>query len=119
VRTGRFKRGDRLLKPRDFERVSRLGRRVASREFVVLVLTYGQNRGPERSRLGMMVGRRVGNAVVRNRVKRAVRQWFCRSRGRLAEPVELVVIARQGAAVLSAPEIARVLDEIVFARRGG
>ena len=31
---------------------------------------------PERSRLGVTVSRRIGNAVVRNRVKRRVREFF-------------------------------------------
>jgi ribonuclease P protein component len=116
VRTGRFSRGDRLLKPQDFRRISRIGERAASEDFVVLMVAPEQMAGTRRPRLGMMVGRRVGNAVVRNHIKRAVREWFRQSRGRLERPVELVVIARRGAARLSAAEVSRILDEIVFSR---
>jgi ribonuclease P protein component len=118
MRTGRFERADRLLRWRDFDRVTRFGRRTASRDFVVLVMPPEQMRGPHRARLGIIVGRRVGNAIARNHVKRAVREWFRRSRGRLEQPAELVVIARRGAAGLSVLEIGEALDEIVFSRQG-
>ena len=45
-------------------------------------------------RLGITVTRKVGNAVVRNRIKRAVRELFRRNRDLLTRPVDLVVHAR-------------------------
>ena len=119
VRTGRFERGDRLLRPRDFKRLSRVGERAASRCFVVLMAVSEKTDENGKSRLGMMVGRRVGNAVVRNQVKRAVREWFRGRRGRLERSVDLVVIARRGAGELSSVEVAEILDEIVFLRGRG
>ncbi len=68
----------------------------------------------EKTRLGVTVSRHVGNAVVRNRIKRAVREWFRWSRGRLEERADLVVIARQGTRELSTREIAGILDEMLF-----
>jgi ribonuclease P protein component len=68
----------------------------------------------EKTRLGVTVSRRVGNAVVRNRIKRAVREWFRWNRGRLEERADLVVIARQGAEELSTREITGILDEMMF-----
>jgi ribonuclease P protein component len=68
----------------------------------------------ERPRLGVTVSRRVGNAVVRNRIKRGVREWFRRSRKGLEERVDLVVIARASARELSTQEISVVLDRMVF-----
>jgi ribonuclease P protein component len=64
------------------------------------------------------VGRRVGNAVVRNRVKRGVREWFRQHRCELAdgsevEAIDLVVIARVGAAELDADGIRRELEGLV------
>jgi len=52
------------------------------------------------TRLGLVVSRRVGGAVVRNRVKRVVREWFRRHRSLLPKGVDLVVIARSDAADL-------------------
>jgi ribonuclease P protein component len=113
-RTGRFERADRLLRPRDFQRVARNGRRTASRQFVILMAPLRQTVAIEKTRLGVTVSRRVGNAVVRNRIKRAVREWFRWNRGRLEERADLVVIARQGAEELSTREITGILDEMMF-----
>ena len=56
---------------------------------------------PARSRLGVTVSRRIGNAVARNRVKRRVRECFRKViRDRLPAGTSIVVIARGGAAAL-------------------
>jgi len=115
-RTGRFQRSDRLRSSRDFRRASREGRRVAGRHFVVQVAArphevpevQGASGGPGR-RLGVTVSRRVGNAVVRNRVKRAIREWFRRWRWELEDGIDVVVIARPSAADLSGREISETL----------
>lgn len=53
--------------------------------------------GADRSRVGISASRRVGNAVVRNRIKRGIRDWFRRERGALLDSVDLVVIVRSKA----------------------
>jgi ribonuclease P protein component len=58
----------------------------------------------------------VGNSVARNRIKRAVREWFRQNRSDLEEAMDMVVIARQRAARLSATEIAKVLNQLMFSR---
>jgi len=109
-RTGRFERADRLLSSREFQRVGRIGKRVASRYFVVLLAATEKPSESGRRRLGVTVSRRVGNAVKRNRIKRGVRAWFQRSRYELEESLDVVVIARRDAAALSAGEITTTLD---------
>lgn len=63
--------------------------------------------------LGLVVSKRVGGAVERNRVKRRIREWFRQERAVLAEGSDLVVIARRGAARLSGAEIAGELSRLV------
>lgn len=107
--TGRFERADRLLDSKDFNRVSRGGFRAAAGEFVML-MTLGGSSG--RRRLGISASRRVGNAVVRNRIKRGVRDWFRRERSRLPAVVDLVVIARPKAkALVGGDAIDRALEK--------
>lgn len=57
------------------------------------------------------MSRRVGNAVVRNRVKRRIREWFRRERGSIVPAFDLVVIARPPAAALSGSEMGVALSK--------
>ena len=107
--TGPFRRGDRLLRPSEFSRVGREGRRVARPAFVLLVWprTPGGSGPPQR--LGITMSRKVGGAVVRNRIKRRVREWFRRSRPKLRSGIDVVVIGRSAAAGLSGREMKGIL----------
>lgn len=115
--TGRLRRSDRLLKSAEFERVGRGGRRVADPAFVLLVARREAGRQPGGRRLGITVSRKVGGAVVRNRVKRCIREWFRRSREELEPGIDLVVIGRAAAAGLSCAEIEGILCKM--AHRAG
>ena len=114
VRGGRFRPEDRLRSEKDYRRVGRWGRRLSSRNFVVLVVERRDGTG---ARLGTTVSRRLGGAVTRNRVKRSIREWF-RLRKQQLGSLDLVVIARPPAASLggqrSAEELSRLLglDEV-------
>ena len=115
--TGRFRSSDRLLRPSDFGRVSREGRRVVDPAFVLLVARGSVGTEAPRPRLGITVSRKVGPAVDRNRVKRHVREWFRGSRGKLQAGVDLVVIGRSTAGGLSGRETQGVLCRL--ARKAG
>ena len=58
------------------------------------------------------MGKQVGNAVVRNRIKRAIREWFRGSRGDMRDGIDLVVSARRGAGELEPLKVAAALDEV-------
>lgn len=93
----RFRASHRVREGRDYQRSRAEGRRWSSRALALEVTrTTGE------TRLGLVVSRRVGGAVVRNRVKRLIREWFRRSRAALPPHVDLVVIARAPAAELDA-----------------
>lgn len=110
TRQQRLRRADRLRSAKDYQRVNRTGTRTAGRHFVVQA---APGLDASRGGLGLVVSRRVGNAVARNHVKRRVREWFRRNRTLLGEAKDLVVIARSGAARLDARAIARELTELV------
>jgi ribonuclease P protein component len=95
AKSERFPRSDRLLRRGEFVRVQQQGRRVHADHFIVLLL-----RGRERAasaRLGVTVGRRVGGAVQRNRIKRLVREVFRRNRELFPVGCDVVLVARSGA----------------------
>lgn len=89
----RFKAGQRLLSPPDFDR-------VYARRWRVLDSFFSINAAPNElgfARLGLSIGGKVvGNSVARNRVKRQVRESFRRIALELPA-VDLVVGARNGA----------------------
>jgi len=93
--------------------VARLGQRMTTEHFVVLLARRDPKRSADPPRLGVTVSRRVGSAVVRNRVKRGIREWFRRSQALLEARGDLVVIARQGAARLGMREISQELSEVL------
>lgn len=108
----RLRREHRLRSSRDFERVERSGRRRAGQTFVIQLAPA---RSPDGIGLGLVVGRRVGGAVARNRVKRQLREWFRVRRAQLPPGSDLVVIARRGAAEREASAIRAELDRLVGA----
>jgi ribonuclease P protein component len=64
-------------------------------------------------RLGITVSRKVGNAVVRNRIKRGIREWFRRCRDEMAGDIDLVVIARPAARDLTAIQMGDALKRLI------
>ena len=122
---GRFRRADRILCNRDFRCAVKSGKRRSSESFVVVSAprtksTVGESHEKQR-RLGVTVGKRVGGSVIRNRVKRCIREWFRHAREGLPDRSDTVVIARRKAKDLSSREAAAILDGMiqgVRARRG-
>jgi ribonuclease P protein component len=103
--TETFTRDDRIRKRREFEECYASGVRVSGRHIQVFLLT-GLSGG--RPRLGISVPRRVGNAVVRNRVRRRLREIFRRSRGLIGiANTRLVVNVRASAASISFQELSQ------------
>jgi ribonuclease P protein component len=88
----RLGKAARLRRRREFLAVQERGRRLHAEELVVLALATGTRR----PRIGITVSTRVGTAVVRNRIKRWVREAF-RDAAPSLPPVDVVVVARPGA----------------------
>jgi ribonuclease P protein component len=86
----------RLRKHAEFARAQgdRDTRRVGTSHFTLLL---APQRVPGPSRLGLVVGRRIGGAVQRNRVKRLCRECFRTTPSLVPDGVDLIVIARAGA----------------------
>jgi len=84
----------RLSRSSDFQRIYRQGSSTASRFLVVYSFKRPVETGAEGPRLGLSVSRKLGGAVVRNRVKRLLREAFQGCAGHLAEEYDLVLIAR-------------------------
>lgn len=71
------------------------------------------------SRLGLVVSRKVGDACARNRVKRLLREYFRLHRHELSSTVDLVVVARKGAAELDTGHLFQEVARGLAAWRAG
>lgn len=90
--SGRFPSAHRVRKRAEYQEIQRTGRRVSTPGFVLLLHARGDQAGP---RLGIVVSRKVGCAVVRNRAKRLIREAFRTTRELWDPDVDLVVIVKR------------------------
>jgi ribonuclease P protein component len=108
-----FPRSARLLKHSDFERVYKQGRRHFSSHMTVFYLRREAG-AQEGTRVGFTVGRVLGGAVQRNRIKRRLREAVRRRRTLLlgltgAGSVDVVINPKKSVLTM---EFAMVLDEV-------
>ena len=85
----RFPRTRRLTETRDFNRIKTQGRRLVHG---ALILNWMPAEAS--SRLGLVTSKKIGHAVVRNRVRRFLRESFRLHQHHLAQPVDLILVAR-------------------------
>ena len=98
-----------MRRPAEFKRVQGAGRRASDR---LLAVTAAKLEGETQPRYGLAVGKRVGGAVVRNRVKRRLRELL---RGlEVAEGWNLVVSARPAAAEAGFEDLAGSLKSLAI-----
>ncbi|MCP4098582.1 ribonuclease P protein component [bacterium] len=90
----RFPKSVRLRRQAEFDRV--YGGNVFAADNVLVI--KGVRNGLSASRLGLSVSRKVGNAVVRNRWKRRIREAFRQHRTNLPAGIDFVVRPKRGAA---------------------
>jgi ribonuclease P protein component len=107
-----FRREERIRKRADFQRILKEGAKYQAPHFRVSIrpnaLSY--------SRLGITVGRRIGSAVVRNRLKRRIREFFRLNKESLPGSSDLVVMAREGSARLNFWQVSEELKGLFGGR---
>jgi ribonuclease P protein component len=106
-------RARRIKQGRDFARAKARGKRVYSGCMIAnwLVLPSGSP-----TRLGVITGRRTGEAVARTRARRLLREAFRLHQHDLLKPVDLVLVAQPAIAGKSFSEVER--DFLAAMRKG-
>ncbi|HEV3393849.1 MAG TPA: ribonuclease P protein component [Chthoniobacterales bacterium] len=94
----RFSKSRRLTKPREFDQV-RQSARAQRGEFLVLSVLSAA--AVDRLRAGFVTSRAVGSAVVRNRVRRRLREIVRKHQHEIRDGIWIVTIARGGASAAS------------------
>ena len=111
-----FRAEDKLRRSGEFLRLQRTGVRYQTAHFVFYAARLPDS---DHTRLGVTVSRRIGKAVVRNRIKRRLRECFrLRLRPMLPLGTALAVIARIGAGHLRTPAIQAELETAILNLKG-
>jgi ribonuclease P protein component len=87
----KFSRAMRIKQGRDFSRLRQQGQRMV---LGCLIANWLRLPGESLPRLGVVTSGKIGNAVVRSRARRLLREVFRVHQHELATPVDLVLVAR-------------------------
>lgn len=87
-----MKKDYRIKSNKEFQKVFKNGESVANRQFIVYKL---RNDEIQHFRIGLSVSKKIGNAVVRNQVKRYIRQAFTDLKADLNPKFDYIIIARK------------------------
>ncbi len=105
-----MQRAYRLKRRNDFRRVFRAGSSVANRQFVLYTFTRVDDGV---TRVGISISRKVGKAVVRNRVKRLVKEVIRKWVDQIHPHLDLVFIARNPVVGLNYKEVESSLRHVM------
>lgn len=104
-----MRKENRLASEADFRRVRGEGRAWAH----PLLVLHARRTGDPTFRLGVSTSKRLGKAVVRNRLRRRFRELFrARLRG-LREGWDVVIVARPGAASATFAQLGEAVDQLL------
>ena len=113
--TRRFPKSSKLLRHADFQRVYKNGRRLFAAHMTIFY-SRREDGGDNGPRVGFTVGRVLGPAVERNRIKRRLREAVRYNLAALAIPVDVVINPKKSAVTaefkLLNDEVARAFEVI-------
>jgi len=107
-------RSARIKQGRDFVKVRNAGERMVKG---CLIANWLRLPGEARSRLGVVVGKKVGGSVIRSRAKRLLRESFRLHQHELTQPLDLVLVARPSIVEKDFPGVER--DFVAMLRQAG
>lgn len=103
-----FSRASRLRLKKEFEAVFDAGRKTVTSDLVA----WHSPGGDKEKKIGLMVSKKTGGAVKRNRLKRLLREAFRLSRKELKEGTRLIIYPKAGCALENLGQARAALDTL-------
>src|SRR5690625_2177267 len=105
-----MKKAYRIKKNEEFQQIFKKGKSFANRQ---LVIYHMKNKNQSYFRVGLSVGKRIGNAVTRNRIKRYLRESFRSLQHKIIPSIDITIIARQPTKNMNYHEIRKSLIHLL------
>jgi ribonuclease P protein component len=105
-----MRKEQRVKKNTEFQEVFKKGTSMANRQFVLYKL---KKEDQQLFRIGLSVSKKIGNAVVRNQIKRYIRQVFLELKDEVENNFDYVIIARKPAADMDFHEVKKSLMHVM------
>jgi ribonuclease P protein component len=102
---------ERLHIQKDFNKVFKNGLRLENKNIKILV--YKRNDGQSIRRLGLITAKRVGAAVIRNRIKRRLREIFRTNKHFLNPGLDLIFISKPGIVLLDYGKLEKIILDLL------
>lgn len=109
-----MKKAYRIKKNEAFQEIFKKGKSFANRE---LVIYYVKKPKQTHFRIGLSVGKRLGNAVMRNKIKRYLRESFISLEDDIISELDLVIIARNPTVNMNYHQIKKSLTHLLHRER--
>ncbi|CAM3233944.1 ribonuclease P protein component [Vagococcus sp. PNs007] len=104
-----MKKSYRIKKEKEFQMIMLKKKSFANKNFVV----YASYNDQKHFRVGLSVGKKIGNAVNRNYVKRQIREGLFNLKGCIDKDVSMIVIARPNIVNLTTQEVKKNLEHVL------
>ncbi|SET74978.1 ribonuclease P protein component [Oceanobacillus limi] len=109
-----MKKAFRVKDNKEFQAIFKSGKSFANRQ---LVIYYREVPDQQHFRVGLSVGKKIGNAVTRNRIKRYLRQGFLELEENIKSHYDIVIIARRPTKDMEFYEIKKSLTHLLMKER--
>lgn len=100
----------RIARRSDFHLVYKYGKSTANRQFVLYIL---KKQEVEHFRLGISVSKKVGNAVVRNRMRRVIKEIVRSLAPRIVAHYDMVIVVRKAALDMEFEELRKSIIHVL------
>jgi ribonuclease P protein component len=105
-----MKKSYRIKKNEDFQKIFRMKKSVANRQFVIYIMDKPEQK---KFRVGLSVSKKLGNAVTRNRIKRYIREAIKELKTDIIGNRDFIVIARHPVSDMNFHEVKKSLLHVM------